>query len=153
MSENKSFNEPSFLSYRGRARRRTYWGATLGISIAASVAVFIAILPFLKELAQGGLDDLQVALSRSACGLFIAFAVVVVAFFLLLPVSVRRLHDRNMSGWWMLAFIVGGMIPYVGQIVGIVQFVIMGCLDGTPGPNRYGSDPKGRDEKYNKERK
>ena len=124
---------PSFLSFRGRARRRTYWCATLGIGIAATVVAFIALLPFLNELANGGMDDLEVAMSRSACGLLIAFAVVVVAFFLLLPVNVRRLHDRNMSGWWMLMFILGGMIPYVGQLVGLAQFVIMGCLDGTPG--------------------
>ena len=135
-------DKPSFLSYRGRARRRTYWCATLGIGIAASVAVFIAILPLLNELANGGMDDLEMALSRSAGGLFIALAIIIATFFLLLPVSVRRLHDRNMSGWWMLAFIFGGMIPYLGQLVGIVQFIILGCLDSTPGANRYGPNPK-----------
>ena len=137
-------NKPSFLSYRGRARRRTYWFATLGIGIVATVAACVALLPLLNELANGGMDDLEVAMSRSACGLLIAFAVIVMALILLLPVNVRRLHDRNMSGWWMLVFILGGMIPYVGQLIGLVQFVIMGCLDGTPGPNRYGLDPKGR---------
>lgn len=137
-------DKPSFLSYRGRARRRTYWCATLGIGVVASVAAFIAVLPFINELAQGGIDDLEVALSRSATGLLIALAIGIVTFFLLLPVSVRRLHDRNMSGWWLLAFMLGGMIPYVGSLVGIAQFVIMGCLGGTPGPNRFGPDPKGR---------
>ena len=139
-----SFNKPSFMSYRGRARRRTYWFATLGIGSVATVLAFIALLPFFNELANGGMDDLAVAMSRSASGLLIAFAAVAVAFVLLLPVNVRRLHDRNMSGWWMLVFILGGMIPYVGQLIGLVQFVIMGCLDGTPGPNCYGLDPKGR---------
>lgn len=136
-------DKPSFLSYRGRARRRTYWCATLGIGVVASVAAFIAILPFINELANGGIDDLEVALSKSATGLLIALAIGIVTFFLLLPVSVRRLHDRNMSGWWLLAFMLGGMIPYVGSLVSIAQFVIMGCLGGTPGPNRFGPDPKG----------
>ena len=88
---------PSFLSFHGRARRRTYWCATLGIGIAASVAVSIAILPFLNELAKGGMDDLEVAMSRSTNGLLAAVAICIITFFLLLPVNVRRLHDRNMS--------------------------------------------------------
>ena len=141
--ENARHDKPSFLSYRGLARRRTYWCATLGIGLAASVAMFIAILPFLNELAKGGMDDLEVAISRSASGLLAAIAVGVIAFFLLLPVNVRRLHDRNMSGWWLLAFWIGSMLPFIGIPVGIAQFVIMGCLAGTPGPNRYGADPKG----------
>ena len=140
--DNVPTDKPSFLSYRGRARRRTYWGATLGIGLAASVAMFIAILPFLNELAKGGMDDLEVAMSRSASGLLVAIAVGIIAFFLLLPVNVRRLHDRNMSGWWLLAFCLGSMLPFLGILVGIAQFVIMGCLAGTPGPNRYGADPK-----------
>lgn len=145
MENTISNNKPSFLSYHGRARRRTYWCATLGIGLAASVAVFIAILPFLNELAKGGMDDLEVAISRSAIGLFAAFVACIIAFFMLLPVNVRRLHDRNMSGWWLLAFWIGGTIPFLGVLVWIAQFVIMCCLDGTPGPNRYGADPKGRE--------
>lgn len=138
-------SKPSFLSFHGRARHRTYWCAILGIGIAASVAVSIAILPFLNELAKGGMDDLEVAVSRSAGGLLAAIAIGIIALFLLLPVNVRRLHDRNMSGWWLLAFWIGGVIPVLGVLVGIAQFVIMCCLDGTPGPNRYGADPKGRE--------
>ena len=141
-SEIVNSDQPSFLSYRGRSRRRTYWCTTLGIGIASSSATFIAILPFLNELANGGMDDLQAALSRSAIGLLIAFAIVIITFFLLLPVSVRRLHDRNMSGWWILVFMIGGAIPCVGLIVCLVQFVIIGCLGGTSGQNRFGADPR-----------
>ena len=64
--DNVPADKPTFLSYRGRTRRRTYWCATLGIGLAASVAMFIAILPFLNELAKGGMDDLEVAASNYA---------------------------------------------------------------------------------------
>ena len=83
--------------------------------------MFIAVLPFLNELAHGGMDDLAVALSRSAYGLFVALVIAIIAFLLLLPVSVRRLHDRNMSGWWLLAFLIGEAIPYVRIPVGIAK--------------------------------
>ena len=51
-----------------------------------------------------------------------------------LAVSVRRLHDIDRTGWWVLI----ALVPVVGAIVLIVFHV----LDSTPGPNRYGPNPK-----------
>ena len=99
-------------------------------------------MPVLNAFAHGGMDDPVAVLSKYGYGLLLAFAMAIVAFILLLPISVRRLHDRNMSGWWMLVFLLGGILPYVGCLFGVAQFVIMGCLAGKPGPNRFGSDPK-----------
>jgi uncharacterized membrane protein YhaH (DUF805 family) len=62
-------------------------------------------------------------------------------FIPMLAVVVRRLHDRDMSGWWYLGFIIASMIPFVGFIASIAFLVIM-VLPGTPGPNRFGPDPK-----------
>lgn len=79
-------------------------------------------------------------------------------------VQVRRLHDTNRTGWWLLmpfipyvvglsamvvgifsgntgAAIVGGLFSFVGLIAAIVVLVFL-CLDGTRGPNRFGPDPK-----------
>jgi uncharacterized membrane protein YhaH (DUF805 family) len=53
-----------------------------------------------------------------------------------LAVSVRRLHDIGRSGWWLLI----GLIPVVGTIILLALFI----LEGTPGPNRFGADPRGR---------
>lgn len=52
-----------------------------------------------------------------------------------LAVVIRRLHDQDKSGWFILL----GLIPFVGGIVLLVFY----CLDGTRGPNRFGPDPKG----------
>lgn len=59
-----------------------------------------------------------------------------------IAVAVRRLHDRDMSGWWYLGFMVVSFIPFVGFIASIAFIVIM-ALPGTEGPNRFGLDPKG----------
>ena len=75
-----------------------------------------------------------------------------------LAVTVRRLHDTDRSGWWMLV----GIIPYaflmaaiatgnlamvglVGTValVGAIVLLVLTVLDGTKGPNRFGPDPKG----------
>lgn len=50
-----------------------------------------------------------------------------------LAVQVRRLHDLDKSGWWLLIT----LIPLIGFIVALVWF----CSKGTEGDNRYGSDP------------
>ncbi len=51
-----------------------------------------------------------------------------------IAVSIRRLHDTDRSGWWLLI----GLIPFVGAIVVFVFTV----LDSTPGENQYGPNPK-----------
>jgi uncharacterized membrane protein YhaH (DUF805 family) len=51
-----------------------------------------------------------------------------------LAVQVRRFHDQDKSGWFILL----NFVPYVG---GLIVFVFM-CLEGTRGPNRFGADPK-----------
>jgi uncharacterized membrane protein YhaH (DUF805 family) len=87
-----------------------------------------------------------------------------------IAVAIKRLHDRDKSGWWLLLFYfapvvligigtllgvasvlgesAGGgilaMIFYVaGAVAGIWGFVELGCLRGTVGPNQYGPDPLG----------
>ena len=56
-------------------------------------------------------------------------------------VTVRRLHDRDLSGWWYLAVIVAGFVPVAGLLASIALIVFM-ALPGTSGPNRFGGDPK-----------
>ena len=53
-----------------------------------------------------------------------------------LAVTFRRLHDTDRSAWWILV----GLIPFLGALALLVFY----CLDGTPGANRFGPDPKGR---------
>lgn len=51
-------------------------------------------------------------------------------------VTVRRLHDLDISGWGVLI----GLVP----IFNIILLFYLAFVDGTPGPNRFGPDPKGR---------
>lgn len=52
-----------------------------------------------------------------------------------LAVLVRRLHDTDRSGWWVLI----GLIPVIGTIV----LIVFACLDSGP-PNKYGEGPDDR---------
>ena len=54
-----------------------------------------------------------------------------------LLVTIRRFHDQDRSGWFILV----GAIPYVG---GLITIAFM-CVPGTVGPNRFGMDPRNPD--------
>jgi uncharacterized membrane protein YhaH (DUF805 family) len=52
-----------------------------------------------------------------------------------LALAFRRLHDTDRTAWWLLII----LVPFAGWIV----LLVFACLEGTPGPNKYGPDPKG----------
>ena len=116
-----------FADFNGRARRSEYW-----LFYLFSVVVSF-VLGFVGNMVLGGADPSN----PFAAGGFILQ--MIWALILLVPsiaVGVRRLHDTDRSGWWLLI----ALIPFIGAIVLIVFFV----FDGTPGPNKFGPDPKGR---------
>jgi uncharacterized membrane protein YhaH (DUF805 family) len=55
---------------------------------------------------------------------------------------VRRFHDIDMSGWWVLGFSILNAIPYLGVISALVMLYFL-IKKGTSGDNRFGSDPVG----------
>ena len=105
--------------FDGRAVRSEFWWWILFVTllqVAASIILTVFLIVFQNA---GFLQWLGVMI----------FMVVVLA--LILPsiaVSVRRLHDRDLSGWWYLL----GFVPF-GSIVLFVWYV----LPGTAGPNRF----------------
>jgi len=106
--------------FDGRAQRPEFWWWILFVTllqIAASIVLTVLLVLFQNA---GFLQWLGVMI----------FMIVVLAVILpSIAVSVRRLHDRDLSGWWYLL----GFVPF-GSIVLLVWYV----LPGTPGPNRYG---------------
>ena len=87
----------------------------------------------------------------------VAVAFMFAAFFFIPVVGIKRLHDRDKSGWWIVLFYVvpallGGAGSYLDDTMNTVlsiagfglslwAFVELGCLRGTIGPNQYGPDP------------
>ena len=52
-----------------------------------------------------------------------------------LAVLIKRWHDRNKSGFWLLI----NLLPVIGQVWMVIE---LGVLPGTPGTNRFGPSPK-----------
>ena len=115
-----------WFSFSGRINRKTYWlkGILLPIGIIVGLFLAGAAADMFSQVAGDILWYLVLAA-------FLAFIVTSLA------VSVKRLHDRNRTGWWILTT----YIPVVGIIVGIWFFVELGFLKGDSWPNRYGDVP------------
>jgi uncharacterized membrane protein YhaH (DUF805 family)/outer membrane protein assembly factor BamD (BamD/ComL family) len=97
------------LNFSGRSGRSEYWYWGLlvgGVSFAVEV-----VLP----------EDAAAPL---------AWIFILVTFLPSLAVSVRRLHDIDRTGWWMLLVVVP---------------IFLALYKGTPGPNRFGPDPLATD--------
>lgn len=101
-----------YFDFRGRSSRSEYWWFLLFVMV---VNLVVSILD-----TTNGLIVILVYL-----GLLIP----------MLSVQVRRLHDINRSGWWILI----AFVPLVGAIL----LLVWHCSKGTQGDNRFGIDPLG----------
>lgn len=130
-----------YAEFSGRSRRMEYWMFTL--------FTMIVVLLLGGLMLAGGFDLANLANPDAAApepGPLFWVGVAGISVFVLgtfipgLAVTIRRFHDRNMSGWWVLGFALLGAIPVVGGLASIAQIVIL-ALPGTKGPNRFGEDP------------
>lgn len=107
-----------YAVFKGRATRREFW-----MFLAVSLGIIVG-LTLLEAFLRGLLGFQRTA--ESALANLYSLA----AFLPSMAVGARRMQDTDHAGWWIL-------IP--------VANVILAATDGTPGKNRFGPDPKGRD--------
>jgi uncharacterized membrane protein YhaH (DUF805 family) len=132
----------------GRINRAKYWRSVVLLGVAG---LLTAVILFTA--------------AGIAAPLFILMVVLVFVPWLLwgFSITTERLHDRDKSAWWLVAFYllpgvlgqlaktawlagaIGTVLHYVLALAGfaltIWGFVEIGCLRGTAGSNTYGPDP------------
>lgn len=96
-----------YAEFNGRARRQEYWMFFL----------FNVIISFALSFLLGRIKGLNLLPSLYSLAVLIPG----------IAVAVRRMHDTNHSGWWVL-------VPIVN--------LVFACTGGTVGENRFGPDPK-----------
>ena len=128
-----------YATFQGRASRSEYWYFFLFyfLVLFGLLIVGAALMGLFGGFAGDPADNpIMFIVFLPAILAVLAMIVPIIA------VSVRRLHDRDMSGWWYLGFMVLSQIPIVGILVSI-GWLVLSCLKGTEGPNRFGRDPLG----------
>ena len=130
-----------YADFQGRSRRKEYWMFTLGIVIVYMLLMIPMMSAVISAAASGRGNDPQAALSMftgiGGIGMVLLTIFALAIFIPSLAVQIRRLHDTDRSGWWILL----GFVPIVNYI-GIWVLLVFYCLEGTKGPNRFGEDPK-----------
>ena len=120
-----------YVDFSGRARRTEYWMFTLfSVIISIALGIVDALVFGTGSFAAVLGGGVTASVSLGVLGTIYSLAVLLPS----LAVAVRRLHDTDRSGWWLLI----GLVPLVGGIVLLVFLV----LEGTRGPNSHGADPK-----------
>lgn len=104
-----------YVTISGRAARSEYWWFYLFTMIVGTIPTQIGI----------ALESVAIMI----IGLILSLALIIPGF----CVSVRRMHDKDKSGWWLLI----GLVPIIGVILIIYWFVTR----GTEGDNQFGPDP------------
>lgn len=116
-----------YADFHGRARRTEFW---MFVLVNVVISIVLGIVDTLTGTAGVYAAGGMASFSPGLLGWIYGLAVLIPS----IAVTVRRLHDTDRSGWWILI----QLVPIVGGIV-LLVFV---CLEGTRGPNRYGNDPK-----------
>ncbi len=125
----------SLFSFQGRMRRRDFWLCFLILIVASCVLNVIVSMALGPTVIVASADPAAnfAAMSGAMRG---AGLVALILCWPSLAIGVKRCHDRNQTGWWMLLL----FIPIIGFFWWLIN---LGILDGTPGPNQYGPSPKG----------
>lgn len=158
-----------YADFSGRSRRMEFWMWQLFQIIIYFVVLVLAMVMGGGAMMSGD----PTALAAAGGGMVIIMALYGLWWLAVIvpsiAVAVRRLHDTNRTGWWVLAplapylvMILAGMMavssPDMAGVAGILALISMIAvfalaitllvfyvLEGTRGPNKYGPDPKGQD--------
>jgi uncharacterized membrane protein YhaH (DUF805 family) len=164
-----------YADFSGRSRRMEFWMWQLGKFIFFMLLVIVGFAMIGPALLSGDPTNVVGAFAGIAILYLVCIVVGLGIFIPDLAVTVRRLHDTERTGWWILAPVIPYLVIFVMAIVaggsgaidpknpaggpmaalGIVGLVCMLAvmvlgitllvfyfLEGTPGPNKYGPDPK-----------
>lgn len=110
-----------FFTSKGRLNRKSYIYRSLFLSLV--LCVVQGVLTF----AANTIGELELLFA------VVAFGFSLFSFVSNIMMDVRRLHDLDLSGWWMLLMLV--------PLVNIFFALYMLFFKGTDGPNQYGDDP------------
>jgi uncharacterized membrane protein YhaH (DUF805 family) len=117
------------FGFQGRMNRAKWW-----LVLVAIVIVEIILFAIIFGGAAMSTDPQEAMNNMGPIASLVLLVFAVVVTWISIAVGIKRFHDRNKSGWWVL-------IAFVPVIGGLWYLIECGFLRGTAGPNTYGPDP------------
>lgn len=117
------------FSFEGRVSRSKYWLVFL-LSLFVSFAVVLFTILAMPALIFMGTFSPTVASVTS----ILLYVLMIPMWIISIATTVKRFHDRNKSGWWILI----SLVPIIGALWILIE---CGFLKGTTGANNFGEDP------------
>lgn len=109
-----------YFDFKTRSSRSEFWWFSLFLFLVGVVAMVIDVAVF--RVSWDGNGPVGIIWSLAT-------------FIPSISIAVRRLHDIDRSGWWVLL--------WFAIIIGWIVLLVWHCQKGTDGPNRFGDDPLG----------
>ena len=119
-----------YFDFSGRSRRKEYWSFFLFVVICEIILMILDSALGLggSATSSSSYGDGGASVSFNLTGGLLTMIFILAMIIPGIAVAVRRVHDSDKSGWFVL--------------VPIYNLILM-FLEGTRGPNRFGPDPKG----------
>ena len=117
---------PLMFGFKGRIRRSEWWLSRLVLIIVVLAGLIILATAF-KIIGETPASDTGLGIAIIAC-----FPILL---WMQAATCIKRFHDQDLTGWLILTL----LIPGIGFFIGLIM---LGCLDGTAGPNRFGPSAK-----------
>ena len=162
------------FSFQGRINRAKLWLfilIVLGIYIAYFALFAMLFGGSLLAMMKGGPGGLMAGGASLGLSAILTLVLALVIIFASIAVTVKRLHDRDKSAWWLIVFWLipfvincaalanqigqfnnaAGTVPMTNPVLMVLRLVSLAltiwacvelyCLRGTVGDNQYGPDP------------
>lgn len=131
----------NYATFQGRASRSEFWWWYLFTAIVSFI-VFIPAIPWYTELlntsmTEGGMVAMPALSGLATLGLVLSTIWSLAILIPTIAVAIRRLHDTDKSGWWLLLWFLTCCFG-----IGAIILIIFWVLPSTPGPNRFGEGPE-----------
>ncbi|WP_139282483.1 DUF805 domain-containing protein [Pseudoxanthobacter soli] len=145
-----------FFRFDGRICRKDFWIGHIAVDVVMAALGAALVFGNAGIAASVGVAP---SFELGVAGNVIVSVLMLVAVVAGFAVAIKRLHDRNRSGWFILVFSIPGFAQGLNPVLppaaanaihtvlsvvfGVWYYVELGFLRGTVGDNRFGPDPLG----------
>lgn len=134
----------------GRSGRREFWMFVL-LNVIVYAAAIALMFAFVGGAGMSMADPTNLGAMMTGAGVMMLLLIIPFYIWAILTsvasvaVTIRRLHDLNLTGWLYLLYpvlLVGAaaVSPYL-MVAVVIGWIVVMCLPSTSGANKYGADP------------